>query len=250
MGVYMGDQYIYATCPICREQREFRAPDDWYSCRDQLRSSNCLYGFCVTRERAVAATLFSIYDREIVKQLSIYECSPVMRGLSLWLEKHCAKYCPTAFFPDRPFGAMVNRLRNENLEALTIPDESVDVWIHLDVLEHLFKPFQAMREIYRTLKKSGVCIFTAPTYPERVKSEQVAWLLPDGSTKVQGTPEYHGNPQHPEKGSLVTWRYGYDLPLLLNRETGFDVEVRRWQAPSLAIMGPMTEVYICRKITA
>ncbi len=126
-------------------------------------------------------------------------------------------------------------------------DESVDVWLHLDVLEHLFNPFQAMREIYRTLVPGGVCLFTAPTYPDRARSEQVAFLEPDGSTRIVGQAEYHGNPQHPEQGSLVTWRYGYDLPLLLQRETRFDVEVRRWQSKAIAVMGPMTEVYICRK---
>lgn len=106
-----------------------------------------------------------------------------------------------------------------------------------------------MREIYRTLVPGGICLFTTPTYPDRQRSEQVAFLEPDGSTRIVGQAEYHGNPQHPEQGSLVTWRYGYDLPLLLQRETGFDVEVRRWQSKAIAVMGPMTEVYICRKPT-
>jgi SAM-dependent methyltransferase len=170
-----------------------------------------------------------------------------MRGFTLWLKKNCPGYHPTGFFINQPFGTIVNGIENENLEQLTLTDESVDIWLHLDVLEHLFDPFLALREIFRTLKVGGLCVFTVPTYPERVKSEQVAWQLPDGSLKIIGKPEYHGNPQQPENGALVTWRYGYDLPLLIQRETGFDVEVRRWQSREIAVMGTMTEVYICRK---
>jgi len=72
-----------------------------------------------------------------------------------------------------------------------------------------------------------VSSFSTPTYPDIAKSQQIAWLQADGLIKVKGTPEYHGNPQNPEKGSLVTFRYGYDLHLLIQRETRFDVEVRR-----------------------
>lgn len=42
-----------------------------------------------------------------------------------------------------------------------------------------------------------------PSYPECRKSEQVAFLE-NGKIKRVGKPEFHGNPQHPESGSLVT----------------------------------------------
>lgn len=243
----MSDNNFVAKCPICDRSMMFTSQDDYWSCRDGLRSSNCPNGNCVTRERAIGATLFSLQTQNEISRKIIYECSPVMRGISLWLKRNCNYYFPTGYFPTQPFGSVVDGIRNENLESLTLPDESVDIWLHLDVLEHLFDPFLALREIYRTLKAGGLCVFTAPTYTERVKSEQVAWQLPDGSQKIIGKPEYHGNPQRPEDGALVTWRYGYDLPLLIQRETAFDVEVRRWQSREIAVMGTMTEVYICRK---
>lgn len=236
-----------ARCPICDQSLNFSSSDDYWSGRDGLRSSQCPLGGCVTRERALALCLFGLMPRDLLCQKVIYESSPVMRGVSLWLKQNCLKYHPTGYFPNQPYGACVNDLRNENLEQLTLDDESVDVWLHLDVLEHIFNPFQALREIYRTLQRGGVCLFTAPTYYDRYKSEQVAWEMEDGTTKIIGEPEYHGNPQHPAMGALVTWRYGCDLPLLIQRETGFDVEVRRWQSKIDAIYGPMTEVYICKK---
>ncbi|WP_292280187.1 hypothetical protein [Mesorhizobium sp.] len=107
---------------------------------------------------------------------------------------------------------------------------------------NLSKPW---RRFFGPWTFGGICIFTAPTYPERTESEQVAFQSSDG-VRIFGEPEYHGNPQDPS-GSLVTWRYGYDLPLLIQRRTGFDVEVRRMQSKDVAVLGPMTEVYVLRK---
>jgi hypothetical protein len=238
---------FFTNCKICNEKIQFISRDDFWSCRDGLLSEACPLGGCVTRERAIGSVLFDLFSSSHLKEMIVFEGSPCMRGLSLWLKNNCPNYHPTGYFPEKIFGCLVNGIQNENLEKLTLPDESCDVWIHLDVLEHLFSPFEALREIYRSLKQGGVCIFTAPTYSDRVSSEQVAWITPEGELMVKGEPEYHGNPQNPEKGALVTWRYGYDLPLLIQRESGFDVEVRRWQSREIAAMGTMTEVYICRK---
>ncbi|QND65755.1 class I SAM-dependent methyltransferase [Mesorhizobium loti] len=103
---------------------------------------------------------------------------------------------------------MVEHIRNEDLENQAFPNRSFDLVIHLDVMEHLFDPFAALTEIYRTLDHGGICIFTTPTYAERATSEQVAFREADG-TRTVGEPEYHGNPQD-STGSLVTWRHGYD----------------------------------------
>ncbi|MGQ9635972.1 MAG: class I SAM-dependent methyltransferase [Bryobacteraceae bacterium] len=235
------------VCPICEHELDF---DSQFS--RELQPIYCPYrtfSACITRERALAAALFGMYDRDTLKSMVIYECSPAFRGLSQYLRTQFKNYMPTGYFPGQPTGTVVHGLRNENLESLTLPDASVDIWLHLDVLEHLFDPFGAMREIERTLRPGGRCFFTAPTYPGRVKSVQVAFREADGRIRIVGDPEYHGNPQSPQ-GSLVTWRYGYDLPERIWHATGLEVEVRRGCMPSLGIAGPMTEVYVCTKPTA
>jgi SAM-dependent methyltransferase len=193
----------------------------------------------------MAAALFSLFPRDQVKQLSVHEAAPGGRGISRWLWENVRRRVISGYFPEKPFGSMVGHIRNEDLERQTFDDATFDLVIHLDVMEHLFHPFQALREIYRTLKPGGYCLFTAPTYPGRAKSEQVAFLV-DGKLSIVGEPEYHGNPQG--NGSLVTWRYGYDLPKLISEQTSFEVEVRRWQSRSDAAMGTMTEVYILRHV--
>ncbi|CAI9403270.1 class I SAM-dependent methyltransferase [Nocardioides sp. T2.26MG-1] len=178
--------------------------------------------------------------------MDIHEVAPTGRGFTLWLRQEVRGYVGSGYFPDVPFGRMVGTLRNEDIESQTFASGVFDLVLHLDVMEHIYRPFDALREVWRTLRPGGYCIFTAPTYAGRLRSEQVAFRESDG-VRVVGEPEYHGNPQHPDQGALVTWRYGYDLPLLISRETEFDVEVRRWQSRRLAIMGPMTEVYILHK---
>lgn len=234
--------------PICLESQQFSLIDDYASCRDRLVADRCPLGKCVTRERALAAVFNDFGIRESLNDdFVVCESLPVMRGLSLWLKRNHAGYMPTGFCPEMNSGVIVNGLRNENLEKLTFSDNTVDVWILLDVLEHLFDPFLALREIYRTLKNGGICLFTAPTYPEIHHSLQVAFIDTNGKVEMLGEPEYHGNPQRPADGALVTWRYGYDLPILISRETEFDVEVRRWQSEGSAVIGRMTEGHLCRK---
>lgn len=236
---------VIATCPICNEIKTFIAPDNYESCRDSLYSPSCQTKGCVTRERAVASVLFSLFDRKGIANLRIHDVAPADRGMSYWLFLNAFSMSATGYFPTHAFGSKVGDLRNEDLENQTFGDCEFDVVIHLDVMEHLFNPFQALKEVYRTLKPSGYCLFTTPTYTDRYNSEQVAFIE-NGKLRIVGEPEYHGNPQDPT-GSLVTWRYGYDLPKLIAEQTAFNVEVRRWQSPAEAIMGPMTEVYVLRR---
>lgn len=236
---------LRARCPICRTTTTFSSGDDYWSCRDELRPSECKYQTCIPRHRAVAEVLFSLHPRGHFAELRIHESSPGPIGISLWLRQNCRGYVMSGYFPEAPFGEIVRGLRNEDLEHQTFQDNQFDFVIHLDVMEHLFNPFSALREIERTLSPGGRCLFTAPTYPERVRSEQVAFKEA-GQLRVVGKPEYHGNPQNPA-GSVVTWRYGYDLPYLIGKHTDFDVEVRRWYSRVNAIMGGMTEVYILTK---
>jgi SAM-dependent methyltransferase len=234
-----------SECPICGKSAEFSALDDFWHGRDGLASVDCPLNSCVTRERALAYVLNGLYGGNLTS-LRIHESSPAARGLSVWLKKNCSNYTQTGYFPEQAAGTMIEHIRNENLERQTFPDSSFDLVIHTDVMEHLFNPFAALREIYRTLAQDGICCFTAPTYWDRLQSTQVAFKSDDGSIQTEGDPEYHGNPQS-KSGSLVTWRYGYDLPLLISRDTRFDVEVRRFQSKKAAAIGVMTEVYILTK---
>jgi SAM-dependent methyltransferase len=226
-------------CPICRAPVEFTATTKWY--RESLVCSRC---GSVPRERALALVL----DRHFPKwrRLAIHESSPANRGISPAMKRACRAYVATQFFPEETPGAIIEGFRNENLEAQTFADESFDLVISLDVMEHVNHPDAAVKEIARTLKRGGAYLFTAPTHKAVLKSERRALYHPDGEVEHFAQPEYHGNPIS-EAGSLVTFRYGYDLPELIRVWSGMDVEVSRFHDHRHGIIGEHTEVYLASK---
>jgi hypothetical protein len=125
---------IEAICPICAEPQIFEAPDNYSSCRDNLRSKACPLNDCVTRDRAVAAVSFSLFDREEVKTLAIHEAAPGGRGLSLWLNAKNLVF--SGYYPDKPSGEMVGHIRNENLEQQSSPTRPLTLWIAEDAVDH------------------------------------------------------------------------------------------------------------------
>lgn len=238
---------IVAHCPICGKVCKFEVPLDKWKQRD-FSSTDCPFGKCVTRDRAIVRAISSLWTMSELRKLAIHEAAPSGRGVSEWLSQNISGYQATGYFPDTPFGEQIGKMKNENLEKQTFEDCCFDLVIHLDVLEHVFSPFDALKEIFRTLKPGGYTIFTVPTEPGRYKSEQVAFIDPlTSDTRVIGKPEYHGNPQRPKEMALVTWRYGYDFPFLIKESTGFELEIRRYESDEFAILGFMTEVYICRR---
>ena len=180
-------------------------------------------------------------------QRRIHEGSPGSRGASVILKRDCPNYIGTQFFPDVSRGAYRGGVRCEDLEQQTFDSESFDLVITQDVMEHLFHPDRAYREIWRTLKSGGLYIHTTPIYKDRVITERRASLGLDGSVFHHAEPEYHGNPIDP-RGSLVTFHYGYDLAELIAEWTPFDIEIRRFHQRSTGIVAEFSEVIICTKV--
>jgi SAM-dependent methyltransferase len=226
-------------CPICQQAVTFRARDSWF--RDHLLCTGC---DSIPRERAMVVVLNSEWPDW--RSLRIHESSPVDRGISRLLRLNCRGYQPTQFFPGIALGTTHNNCRCEDLERQTFKDGSLDLVITQDVMEHVFDPAAAYREIHRTLRPGGAYIHTTPIYKDRTESIRCAELLADGSVRHLMEPEYHGNPVDPN-GSLVTFRWGYDLADRIAEWTPFDVEVRRFHDRRHGIVAEFSEVIICRK---
>ena len=143
---------------------------------------------------------------------------------------------------------MINGFLNENLEKLTFADNSFDLFICLDVLEHINYPERVFQELYRTIKPGGTILFTVPTYKDLLESKRRALYNDDGTVDFLGfEPEYHGNPVN-ANGSLVTFHYGYDLPQLIKQWCGLDTWVYCFHDKSNGIIGEFTEVYLLKKL--
>jgi SAM-dependent methyltransferase len=178
------------------------------------------------------------------RSLAIHESSPVDRGISAQLKRECAGYVLTQYFPGQELGAMVNGVRNEDLERQTFPDASFDIVVSQDVMEHVNDFPKALIDIHRTLKPGGAHIFTTPTYPAHHTLQWATYV--NGKIKWLYEPEYHGNPVDAE-GSPVTFHYGYDFPELIYRHCGLATEIIRLHDPHQGIEGTMNEVYVIKK---
>lgn len=228
-------------CPICEAKVRFTAESAWY--RDHLRCPGC---GSVVRERALALVLGEIAPDW--RRFSIHESSPVARGISLKLQQEAPGYVASQYFTKAAPGAMVDGFRNENLEAQTFADATLDLVVSLDVMEHVFDPAAAYREVFRTLKPGGIYLHTVPIHKAQVEAAaRRAEIGPDGAVRhLAGEPSYHGNPIDPN-GSLVTFDYGYDLHQQIAAWAPFEVRIIRFHDPGHGIIGEYTEVVICRK---
>jgi len=199
----------------------------------------------VPRERALALVLEELSPKW--RKLSIHESSPAKRGISPKLKKECPGYIETQFYPGQPLGQVIKGFRNENAEKLTFADSSFDLYISLDLMEHVNRPDRVFQEAARTLKPGGLCLFTTPTYKERVQTQRRALYKEDGSVDFMGfKPEYHGNPVS-DDGALVTFHFGYDLPELIGQWSNLDTRLYRFHDKYHGIIGEFTEVYACWK---
>lgn len=229
-------------CPICEQNTVFEAKKSWF--RDFLFCTKCPGG-SIPRERALMHVI-----RELMpdwKLRLLHEGSPGNRGASVVLARDCPGYVASQYFPKIARGSLHHGVRCEDIEQQTFQDQSFDLVVTQDVMEHVFNPEAAYREIWRTLRSGGLHVHTTPIYKNLVLTERRASLAADGSIVHLAEPEYHGNPVDP-KGSLVTFHYGYDLADLIAGWTTFDVEIRRYNQRSKGIVAEFSEVVVCRKV--
>ncbi len=195
-------------CPFCKNETVFVAYD-WERIREDYR---CIHCQTSPRQRAFFVTL-----NELVpdwRNMSIHESSP-SGPISGFIKDYCAQYSSSFFYEDKPLGASIGEnITNQNLEALTFPDNSFDIIITQDVFEHINEPAKAFKEICRVLKKGGKHIFTVPMW--RGKKTFPRIRIENGKRILTAEAIYHGNPIS-EEGALLTYEWGDDMIEFIDR---------------------------------
>lgn len=189
-------------CPTCTKDVIFVATNSWL--RDYYRCPKC---GSKPRERALMRVLEMYYPDW--QSRIIHESSPISRGASIRISQESKNYIPSQLFPDLGQGELREGVRCENLESMTFDDESIDLHITQDVMEHVFNPDMVFKELARTLKPGGAHIFTVPIVNKHKPSERRA-LLRNGQIEHLKEPVYHGNPID-NSGALVTVDWGFDI---------------------------------------
>lgn len=225
-------------CPVCGETATFSSKECWL--RDHLFCSTC---GSLPRARHFLTTLEAVVPDWRTRAL--YEIAPDSGAIA----RKSADYVFSHYFPGTS-ERYVNGTRNENVECLSFPDAVFDVVLCSDVLEHVFRPSHAVRELYRVVKPGGKVLLSTPVFSHLSESVRRACLLPDGSVRHLLPPVRHGNPVSPE-GSLVTFDFGGDFERLLGEWLcGLDHSLMNRNGVELeyGIAGEFLDLFIITKI--
>ena len=230
-------------CPCCKKKTIFVSYHYWL--RDHYK---CIFCNSIPRQRGVMKVL----EKEVPewKQMKIHESSPCGSTFHV-LKQECKFYSYSFWHETKPLGERLEaNVTNQNLEKMSFEDETFDIFITQDVLEHVNYPEKVLAEIGRTLKTGGIHIFTTPMYPfqktrSRIKMEQ-------GIRKPILPEVYHGNPIG-DKGSLVTYDWGgYDFLKMVDDISG--MESRIFEFPNSkenfenGLEGDFLQVVVSKKI--
>ncbi|MBC7284273.1 class I SAM-dependent methyltransferase [Hoeflea sp.] len=228
-------------CDICEQDVSFIARHEWF--RDHLLCSNC---GSIPRERALMRVIKQSYPH--FANLRIHESSPAKRGVSVRLDRTCSDYSISQYFPQVALGQNdpATGHRCENLEALTFADNTFDIFVTQDVMEHVFNPEAAFKEIARVLRPGGAHIFTVPLVSKWSPTSLRASLGPDGQVIHHMEPQYHGNPID-DAGSLMTINWGYDIAAFITEKAKTPTIIMQIDDIESGIRAEFIEVVVSRK---
>ena len=156
-GIYGYTLKSRGECAVCDQQTVFLARNEWL--RDSFICTNC---GSIPRERALMHVIGQVKPNW--RDIHIHESSPSQRGASQKLALQCERYIASQWDPKLELGTIHTGLgyRNENLEHQTFQDESFDLVVTQDVLEHVFDPEKVFSEIARTLRPGGAHVKRQP----------------------------------------------------------------------------------------
>jgi SAM-dependent methyltransferase len=139
-----------------------------------------------------------------------------------------------------------NGLRHEDIASTSFKDASFSCVISLDVLEHVEKPQDALRELFRILKPGGTLLVTVPFDRENPTNFERVYKNEDGSYIYFAPPEYHGDPSQ-DLPILCLRHFGWQILQDL-RECGFvDAKVGLMWSRELVNLGPEQILLIAKK---
>lgn len=262
-AAYSGMSALPGRCNVCgRRTRFFYADPLQY--RESLYCAHCR---TTSRYRSIARGLLEAFgllagvearslaalpQRGRGRRLAVYDTQtpfdtgssaypiPDLLGRCDWIDLSVSTYRPG----EEPGRVLGPRTTCQNIERLTYADESFDIVVMSDVMEHVRLEEAAHREVRRVLRPGGIYLFTVPHFRDRPTLERVEIVDPDDPSRDvhRLAPEYHGDANSPEGRALAYRTFGTDLDEKL-RGLGFEVRYTSEGLPHTGIL--RTELFFC-----
>lgn len=210
-----------------------------YTRRESLFCRSCCSSL---RVRGIASVLLSLYGRgaksvaELVEQddfrrLDVAEINMIgsVGSLHSFLVR-LPRLSFSEYRGPKRLGEVIGGARNEDMCRLTYADESFDLVLSSETLEHVPDFSAALRETRRVLRPGGRHVFTVPIVADRQETQRRAEVAGDGAIVDLLPPLYHGRGAGlfryvPVGGDLLTFtEFGGDL-IEHVRDAGFEPEV-------------------------
>jgi SAM-dependent methyltransferase len=214
-GIFLNlSRHLGGTCCVCAKKTVFL----WLLSvgREMPVCARCLSN---SRQRHLARALIDTFGhpedlptlqdvKNNLKALNIYEAQS--DGAIHGALRDLPGYVCSEYFDDIPSGgAGPDGIRCEDLQALSFPDDTFDLVITQDVLEHVREPALALSEIRRVLKPGGYHVFTVPVNMTRMETIPLVDVS-SGEDHLLGPPVYH-NDSIRLQGALAYNDFGRDL---------------------------------------
>lgn len=199
---------------------------------------------CLSRHRAVLLVLQELLAAGLLpprQQLELY-CPEAITPFAALLREFFPNVLGSEYMPD-PDDPQRQHFPHQDLCELTLPQACVDLVLCNELFEHLYDLPAALGEIARILRPGGWLVSTFPFAYNRadtiVKTRHRPGATPGVAAEAELLidPEFHGNPVHPEQGSLVYQIPAWDL-LDQARHAGLSDPAIHWiAAPSYGVLG-------------
>ena len=203
-----------------------------------------IHNGCLSRHRAVLLVLQELLKAGRLppaEQLELY-CPEAITPFASLLRQVFPNLLGSEYMPD-PADPQRKHFPHQDLCELTLPQACLDLVVCNELFEHLYDLPAALSEITRILRPGGFLISTCPFAYDRIASIVKARHRPGANPGVASEaellmePEFHGDPVHPEQGSLVYQIPAWDL-LDQARSAGLSDAAIHWiAAPSYGVLG-------------
>ncbi|MBU4273706.1 MAG: methyltransferase domain-containing protein [Planctomycetes bacterium] len=155
----------------------------------------------------VVAQACRVLEEYSQQKLVVLDTDPTSRLQPLFAGNSC--YRRSGYSSNVPSGSEIEPgITCVDLQKMPFANESLDMLISSDVLEHVDNDSLSFQEAYRVLRPGGRYVFTVPFAAERLATQIRALPVPDGGFVHRRSVQLHGDRPCPILAKRI---YGRDL---------------------------------------